>query len=284
MIFSSAVFFPYNTIDASAKTEIHSFSFTEQSNTNDWNLPNGVVTLPKSITNFPNHDFRNPILLGSGGGGAVFSVKDSQSNDDFALKVSWTNSAESVRTECEILNTLEKAQSNRHVEICIGIESYSKKNDNRVMIALQPVVDNPVASVFSLNEKLQSKCVRSIIETMVDFLTANIVTTDVQALINQETGDFWLIDLTEAREMITPPSFLDLALANSFLSELITLIPDQLMTFASKILLEELVRTESGKEHKFSRDILELLQNQNSIMSNSETLEFIQSRLNEFSE
>jgi hypothetical protein len=41
MIFSSAVFFPYNTIDASAKTEIHSFSFTEQSNTNDWNLPNG---------------------------------------------------------------------------------------------------------------------------------------------------------------------------------------------------------------------------------------------------
>lgn len=243
-----------------------------------------VVTLPKSITNFPNHDFRNPILLGSGGGGAVFSVKDSQSTDDFVLKVSWTNSAESVRTECEILNALEKAQSNRHVEICIGIESYSKMNDDRVMIALQPVIENPIASVLSLKEKLQSNCVRSIIETMVDFLTANIVTTDVQALINQETGDFWLIDLTEAREMSTPPSFLDLALANSFLSELITLIPNQLMTFASKILLEELVRAESRQDTKFSRDVFELLENQSLMMSNSATLEFVQSRLNELSD
>lgn len=40
MIFSTAVFFPYN-IDASAETESHSFSSTEQDNANEWNLPNG---------------------------------------------------------------------------------------------------------------------------------------------------------------------------------------------------------------------------------------------------
>lgn len=238
-----------------------------------------MVKLSKSIKSFPSHDFRNPILLGSGGGGAVFSVKDFESNDDFALKVSWTNSEESVRKECKILNALEKARSNRHVETCLGIESYSKQDNDRVMIALQPVVDNPVASVSSLNEKLQTKCVQSIIETMVDFLSANIVTIDVQALINQETGDFWLIDLTEASELSSPPSFLDLALANSFLSELITLIPDQLMNFASEILLRELIYAESKSDGYFSREILELLENQSSIMTNFETLKFVQSRL-----
>jgi hypothetical protein len=238
-----------------------------------------VVKFPNSIISFPGHEFVNPILLGSGGGGADFSVKDSQSNDDFALKVSWANSAQSVRNECQILNKLEEAQSARHVEICHGIESYPGNDDKRVIIALKPVIENPVANVSSLHEKLRSKSVQSIIETLVDFLSANVVTTDVQALINKETGDFWLIDLTEAREMSSPPSFLDLALANSFLSELITLIPNEYMAFASKLLLEELIHAEIRRDAAFSRDIFELLENQTAIMSNVETLKFVQSRL-----
>lgn len=208
----------------------------------------------------------------------MFSVQDYKTPSKYALKVSWLKSTTSVQHECDVLQALERSRA-RHLEVCIGSTKYKDNdNDDRVVIALQPVVENQVASLASLDERLQSRCVQAIIETLVDCLASNIVTTDVQALINKETGDFWLIDLTESRQMNNPPSFLDLAVASSFCTEMINLIPTKYLDMASKVLLDELQSCES-RGVVISSEIFELLVNQYNIISNHETLHYVQPKL-----
>ena len=87
------------------------------------------------------------------------------------------------------------------------------------MIALQPVVEkeNVVSRVDKIHPDMQSFAVQALVRTLIDMLHANIVTTDVQPLMNKETGQVLFIDFTEAQKMTFPnPSFMDLALASSF--------------------------------------------------------------------
>lgn len=214
-----------------------------------WQLSNGVVELSDPLlTSFSEYKLTNPILLGSGGGGAVFAVNPMINNndaknesDDIAIKISWVRSASSVKRECQVLQELEQKHT-RNVERCIGMESYPP-DTSRVMIALQPVVEkeNVVSRVDKVNPNMQPFAVQALIRTLIDMLHANIVTTDVQTLINKETGQVLFIDFTEAQQMASPnPSFLDLALALSFCSEIIALIPNSLMDIASKTLVDEL--------------------------------------------
>jgi hypothetical protein len=59
--------------------------------------------------NYPSEiKFKNPILLGSGGGGAVFSTnaqynQNSNLAKKVAIKVSRSRSTKSVKNECEVL-------------------------------------------------------------------------------------------------------------------------------------------------------------------------------------
>ena len=155
-----------------------------------WLLPNGQVQIKNPSTSFPNRKLHNPKLLGSGGGGAVFSMQQHSKNSDkkeIAVKISWINSADSVTRECNILNALEEKNA-RHLEHCLGIVPYPF-DQRRVMIALEPVVNDATASIVSLEESKQFICVKSIVETMVDMLAANVVTTDVQLLIDKKSGE-----------------------------------------------------------------------------------------------
>ena len=71
------------------------------------------------------------------------------------------------------------------------------------MIALQPVVENAVSRVDKINPDVQPLAVQGIVQTFIDMLHANVVTTDVQTLMNKETGKVLFIDLTEAQTMTT---------------------------------------------------------------------------------
>ena len=209
----------------------------------EWNLPNGEVKLQQveNIASFSLQDFE---LLGSGGGGAVFATttRVNEINQKVALKVSWVRSANSVSNECKILNILQN-QNTRHVEQCLANEPYPL-DKRRVMILMQPVVENADARVDEVNETVRIKSVQGIIEAMVDILAANVVTSDVQPLINRESGQVLFIDMTEASIISNPPSFLDLAMVSSFCSEMITLIPEDLLDVASKVLRNELFKKE----------------------------------------
>ena len=80
----------------------------------EWNLGNGVVQLQDPLM-FPKlKPLYGPKLLGSGGGGAVFSFQDSQT----VVKISWVGSAESVERECAVLKTLEKTSVQRSGTMC----------------------------------------------------------------------------------------------------------------------------------------------------------------------
>ena len=258
--------------DARAATEIHAF---EQKT---WQLSNGSVELSNPLTSFLSYKLTNPILLGAGGGGAVFAthpMNDLNTNNiknDVAVKISWTRSASSVEHECKVLQELEVKRT-RNVERCLGMEAYPP-DSKRVMIALQPVVENAVSRVDKINPNVQPVAVQRIIQTLLDMLHANIVTTDVQTLMDKDTGKVLFIDMTEAQTMSTPtPSYLDLALASSFISEIIALIPTSLMEVASKTFLDELSALHSRGEY-LPLPIYELLREQE-VLLNSKSAQMI---------
>jgi len=200
----------------------------------EWNLGNGVVRLEDTLA-FPNQKpLHRPRLLGSGGGGAVFSFDES----NVVVKVSWTGSAESVERECSVLKTLENSKV-EGVERCLGQARYLDDN-RRVMIAMEPLMEDAVASPMEVDKALRLHAVHCIVRTMVQMLAANVATVDVQPLISKQTGNVIFIDLTEAKELKPPLSFLDVALISSFCTEMAALIPDSLLPVASMALLDEL--------------------------------------------
>ncbi len=159
-----------------------------------WLLPNGEVKLSDPFLLFPNQSLRSPTLLGSGGGGAVFAFQRSdelsqstKNDDEVALKISWVSSAASVEKECKILQILEE-NNTRNVEHCLGKVQYPD-DKRRVMIELTPVVNGATAIVSEVDQEKQANTVKSIMSTLVDMLAANVVTTDVQVLINKRTGE-----------------------------------------------------------------------------------------------
>ena len=190
------------------------------------NLENGILRL------------NNPLLIGYGGGGSVYTFDGS----DIVVKISWANSADSVRRECRTLQYLE-SKSVTCTERCLGFAGYEYDDSNRVMIAVSPYVADAVASVGELSAiNLQAKAVQQISQTLVQMLAHNIVTIDVQPLISQATGDVIFIDMTEAQVLRPPFSFLDQTLMGSFCSEMIALIPEQFANLAAACVRDEVKR------------------------------------------
>lgn len=232
----------------------------------EWNLPNGVVRLEDPLVFPKQKPLHRPCLLGSGGGGAVYSFEDS----NIVVKVSWLGSTESVKRECSVLKTLEN-NAVEGVERCLGQAQYPD-DTRRAMISLEPLMDDAVASPMEIDKALRPHAVQCIVRTMIQMLAANVVTVDVQPLISKKTGDVVFIDLTEAAELKPPLSFIDVALISSFCTEMAALIPDSLLPVASTALLDELKALEQRRLY-LSNEAYEALCGQ-SFMSD-ETLAYI---------
>jgi len=225
----------------------------------EWHLMNGDVRLPETIELKQQHPLipasleeepsktlllQNPTLIGVGGGGAVFRFDDS----NILIKVSWAGSAKSVIRECRTLQRLEE-KGVGSAERCLGELPYQYDNDDaegRVMIVVQPYVRNAVASVDDVDGTQEQRlAVQQIASTTVQMLAANIVTIDVQPLIDQHTGTVIFIDMTEAQELRPPFSFLDQVFMGSFVTEMLTLIPERFVDLASKAMVEEIASLET---------------------------------------
>ena len=255
---------------------------------NVWQLGNGEVRIKEPLTAFQPElpPLNQPRLLGSGGGGAVFSLLpvhskpinqnedivddinyniDDSSSEEIVVKISWQRSKDTVQRECTILQYLEQSHANRGLETCLAQVKYpynsnniNNEQDDRIMIALTPVMNDSAASINDINPKLQRHAIQSIISTLVDMLSANVATTDVQPLISKATGDVLFIDLTEAQIMSKPVSFLDVSLASSFCAEIYSLIPEPLRDIAIEELQQQLKEGSGGMEE----EILDVLVNQ----------------------
>jgi len=106
------------------------------------------------------------------------------------------------------------------------------------------------------------------VQTWIQMLAAGLVTTDVQPLYSKATGDVLFIDMTEAKMMANPPSFLDKALAASFCTEMLALIPESLLDLASNYALEEVKSTEHRLQGDLPMFVYELLSGQTSLSEN----------------
>ena len=276
----------------------------------DMAFANGSVRLDDPLRSFPGLDLRHPQYLGSGGGGAVFAYDrigpkrhENLDEDVIVVKVSWVGSAASVGRECSVLKYMETNHVSG-VERCRGQISY---DDRRVMIAMEPVMNDSVASISEINEKLHPTAVQCVIRTLVQMLGAGVVTTDVQPLISKVTGEVLFIDMTEAKIVFTDSngsrtiSYVDQALASSFVSEMLGLIPvdasDELVRVANEQLNhelhkigEEMLREEISADKKDTcmvhvirqqQLLLQLLRDQATFMS-QEGIDYIDSLLRSY--
>ena len=112
-------------------------------------------------------------------------------------------------------------------------------------------------------------------------LAAGIVTTDVQPLLSESTGDVLFIDMTEAKTLSLLPDeslpFIDMVLASSFCAEMLSLIPEQYYDLASTALLHELQSVESRGEY-ITTELYGLLRDQTPFIS-EECLDYINSKI-----
>ncbi|KAL3798698.1 hypothetical protein HJC23_004449 [Cyclotella cryptica] len=262
----------------------------EPSRQYSWTLQNGNVQFETPLT-FPNIaierdgtvkprqgdgddsvvSLTNPVFLGSGGSGAVFSFgihpltsrplpTKTDAQPPMAIKVSWKASRTSVQNECTLLKSMELHHV-PHVERCLGERDYPYE-DGRVMIALQPVLvasSGITSSISDVSLDGQERAVKQVMETMIGMLYANIVTVDVQALISKETGEVLFIDFSEAMEFGFPVTAKDVAAVVGFCNEMMTLVPESLRDVAVeylKVLLEEMDRNGMS----LSKDISNVLE------------------------
>lgn len=265
---------------------------TEDSQYDEWNLPNGRVQFerPLSFKGLERlHDGKlrtssglesssislwNPTFLGSGGSGAVFSFStnpnnynsqsssQSTNNELVAVKVSWKRSRDSVENECTILQSLEMNHV-PHVEQCIGRpDNPYPYEEGRVMIALTPVVspNDSTSSIITVEPgQSQRAAVKSAVETMIGMLQTGIYTLDVQPLMSIETGDTLFIDFTEARHFSDPPSPSEESALVGFCTEMFALIPDSLRDVAEEYLRREL-EIVSDSDMPLPEKILDILE------------------------
>jgi hypothetical protein len=257
-----------------------------------WSFANGDVTLSDE-TYIAGMTLQYPRLLGSGAGGAVFALQQKslstrqeaiRHRQDVVLKVSWKGSSQDVKKECDILKKLQQSSSNHDgpmgaVEVCLGEVPY-KPDPTRTVIALQPVFhDEQVASVGELlpDQRKVQTAVSHIIRTMLQMLSANVVTMDVQPLISWETGEVLFIDFTQAISIYegndkSITTDMEAVVIRNFVNEMMLLIPrEQQESIASSVLLNELSNYPKQSpyvydvlmEQNFSLETLEYLSQQN---------------------
>lgn len=236
----------------------------------NYEFGNGSVQIDNPTT-IQGMTLSDPKLLGAGGGGSVWKMTANGSNNrirNAVVKISWARSGNSVRNECEVLNVMER-YGVTGVERCLGAIEY-KYDSRRVVIAMEPFIEDIsknndggdiTSSLEELSPSIARKSAIQLSKTMAQMLSARVITTDIQPLISKSTGNVILIDMTEAKAFHPDHIFTDIdkALINAFCTEIIGLIPDNLLDDASKSILDELNRIETETHVKLDEDFREVL-------------------------
>ena len=251
--------------------------------TRDFEFSNGHVRIEEPLivqTKEKSLRLKNPVLIGYGGGGAVFAFSDDDHKNPQLdgvsmtplIKISWANSADSVRKECQILQYLE-SKGVMHTEQCWTSLPYPHDGDDRVMIVVAPFVPNAVASVAELaSTSLQRTAVEQISQFLVQMLAQHVITIDVQPLISPETGQVTFIDLTEAKILSSSDddTFTDQTLVASFCAEMVALIPEEWATVAAETVRNEIQRLTSSTSQGLSPLAKEILYSQTFLFPDDE--------------
>jgi hypothetical protein len=219
----------------------------------------------------------DPQFIGAGGGGAVFTYRQSKSqpsrreqqsptllvhpqhDDDVVVKFSWLQSAESVANECSILKIME----GRHVpgvERCMAQMDY-QPDPRRTVIVMEPYLEDAASSLSELSPDIAQIATQNLIQTAIEMLKARVVTIDVQPLISKRTGELILIDMTEAILLRDDGlSSMEKAVVTEFCSEIAALVPETWLEDASKTFACEMSRIEHTSGIPLQEDVRTILE------------------------
>jgi hypothetical protein len=216
-----------------------------------------VVTSLSIECNGVNYNIINEIGdIGGSGTGHIYRASNSKDSENVVVKRSWPRrvylstlrtSASIVSRECQIMQHLEEAHID-NIARCAR-SCYDPWSDQSTSI-MYPLFTsssskdtNPdtasFASIQSINNKQMTidKYLNTIGHILLD---GHVVIADIQVLVNSETGDFLLIDFTEAR-IIHPNSDTnrytsqDVVDAKQFLRRAIELVPAEYRGSPSKL-------------------------------------------------
>lgn len=108
-------------------------------------------------------------------------------NENLAIIQSNSGFLEKLYNNDEKNEKEEKIRENNFVE-----NEKKKEHDNRVMVVMEPFFQSKLASKSTLQDlntlDIKSKAVQNLILTMVEMLNAGVAGSDLQPLINTETG------------------------------------------------------------------------------------------------
>ena len=204
--------------------------------------------------------------IGQGGSGTVYSGR--LDTLMAVAKVSSSRSQASIVHECDVLRRLASLHVD-NIETCLCCSAYrenlhessssSSSSISRQVIVLQPFFttgsstadDNNVVSTLAAVHSRQSQLIatESLLRTTVQMIRAGVALSDVQVLVNPDSGSLILIDLTESIEINQQhPSYNDLALVRSFISESMSLVPEELMPSARQLLAGEVHKVLTSSE------------------------------------
>lgn len=201
------------------------------------NFPNSIICGTEVVRPLQN--------IGAGGSGSVYKGVLSSANLPVAVKVSWVTTFEPVRRECEVLDFLAMKGNARNVEKCIADCEYLVDGQPRKMILLYPFFQSPKTSITSFKNTMEhditKRAVGNLVESMIQLVGSGVILTDLQYLVDPDTGDLLVIDVSEAQYLRPNDLFSRQQLVASFASEVRMNIPDEYLSDAVRAMDEEIM-------------------------------------------
>ena len=239
------------------------------SNVSEYDFGSGSSVQIENILKIQDKVLTEPKFIGAGGGGAVFSYRQSSAqppqsqashtNDNVVVKYSWLQSAQSVTNECNVLKVME-ARHVTGVERCLARMDY-QPDPRRTVIVMEPYLEDAVSSMAELSPDVARKATQNLIKSVVEMLAARVATVDLQPLISKRTGDLILIDMTEAVILgENTLSSIEKATVAEFCTEVVALIPDNLLDDASQFFTQETKRLEQSSGVLLQDDVGNILE------------------------
>ena len=202
--------------------------------------PSKVLAAPRAMHRQCGNLELDLEMIGSGGSGTVFrgNVKG---KEPVVVKVSREASEKSVKREAAILIKLEqKHVSNveRFVDSCdMDIGEGNKYFAGAFRPYLNPPESSSIAAIKNDDSGLiKAKASQQLMRTVVEMVGANIALSDLQILIEPDTGKLLVIDLTEAETLHIEQglSFHDKAAVASFFGEALGFVEEAMVKATSK--------------------------------------------------
>ena len=129
-------------------------------------------------------------LVGAGGSGEVYAPSSPfKGNNNYFIKRTASSNDRGIRNECAILKHLQTLHI-PHIERCLS--NCNTKEDSS-FIVLSPffhATNQPPVSDFNLisDQSRRLQTMKEFLETNLKILAANVVVSDLQYLIDRETG------------------------------------------------------------------------------------------------